>query len=292
MFDRLSLELSGYYLITFEPQTADRDGRSHDIAVNVSRPGLTVRARRQFSAEPLGMAKPVDDLLTDTMRSALPAADFDLRLTTFSYRDDASGRVKVIIGAEIDRSFNPAGPLSLAYHVRSEHGAAPAADVEKSLTPAAAGRTPAALPDRRRPRTRSLHDQDGRRGRPGHRASVSRTFDAALTSVGQIRMGELMLVRPNGGASPRPVIDTRVDTGAIAAYTEFYSQAEPQLAAASLTLEIAATADGRTIDSVPMAITGSAGKRIAQAALPVHSLAPGRTSRARSSRVKAGPSAA
>jgi VWFA-related protein len=276
VFDRLSLELSGYYLITFEPETADRDGRTHDIAVNVSRPGLTVRARRQFSAEPLGSAKPVDDLLTDTMRSALPAADFDLRLTTFSYRDDASGRVKLIIGAEIDRSFNPAGPLALAYHVRSGNGAAPVADVEKALTPAPGqeGRPQqymTAVILEPGPYTIKMAVVDDQ----GHRASVSRTFDARLTSVGQIRMGELMLVRPNGGASLRPVIDTRVDTGTIAAYTELYSQAEPQLAAASLTLEIAATEDGLTIDSVPMAISGSAGKRIAQATLPVHALAPG-----------------
>ncbi|HEY7473779.1 MAG TPA: VWA domain-containing protein [Vicinamibacterales bacterium] len=276
VFNRLALELSGYYLITFEPETADRDGRRHDIAVNVTRPGLTIRARRQFSAEPLGSNKPVDDLLTDTMRSALPASDFDLRLTTFSYQDDASGRVKVIIGAEIDRSFNPAGPLAVAYHVRSENGAAPAADVEKSLTPAPGqeGRPQhymTAVLLEPGPYTIKMAVVDDQ----GHRASVSRTFDAKLTFVGQIRMGELMLVRPGGGAGLRPVIDTRVDTGSIAAYTELYSQAEPQLARASLTLEIAASEDGRTIDSVPMAITGTAGKRIAQAALPVHTLAPG-----------------
>jgi VWFA-related protein len=276
VFDRLALELSGYYLITFEPETADRDGRIHDIAVNVTRPGLTIRARRQFSAEPLGSNKPVDDLLTDTMRSALPASDFDLRLTTFSYRDDASGRVKVIIGAEIDRSFNPAGPLALAYHVRSESGAAPAADVEKSLTPAPGqeGRPQhylTAVVLEPGPYTIKMAVVDDQ----GHRASVSRTFEARLTSVGQIRMGELMLVRPGAGAGLRPVIDTRVDTESIAAYTELYSQAEPQLVRASLTLEIAASEDGRTIDSVPMAITGTAGKRIAQAALLVHTLAPG-----------------
>jgi VWFA-related protein len=276
VFDRLALELSGYYLITFEPENADRDGRMHDIAVNVTRPGLTVRARRQFAAEPLGSARPVDDLLTDTMRSALPAADFDLKLTTFSYRDDASGRIKVIIGAEIDRSFNPAGPLAVAYHVRGDAGTPPVAHVEKSLTPSAGqeGRPQqfmAAVVLEPGPYTIKMVVVDDR----GHRASVSRTFEAKLTSAGQIRMGELMLVRPGGGTSPRPVIDTRVDSGAIAAYTEIYSQAEPQLASASLTLEIAATEEGRAIDSVPMTIAAGSGKRVAQATLPVHMLSPG-----------------
>lgn len=276
VFNRLSLELSGYYLITFEPEAADRDGRTHDISVDVARSGLTVRARKQFSAEPLGSSKPVEDVLTDTMRSALSAADFDLKLTTFAYRDDASGRVKVIIGAEIDRSFNAAGPLALGYTVRRDNGSPAAADVEKALVPAAGqeGRpqqymTAVVLDPG--PYSIKLAVVDDR----GHRASVSRTFDARLTSAGQIRMGELMLARPGGGANLRPVIDTRVDTGAVVAYTELYSQAEPQLARASVTLEVAATEDGRTIDSVPMTMVGGAGKRIAQAALPVHTLAPG-----------------
>jgi VWFA-related protein len=276
VFSRLALEMSGYYLITFEPEAADRDGRTHDIAVDVARSGLTVRARKQFSAEPLDSSKPVDDVLTDTMRSALPAADFDLKLTTFAYRDDASGRVKVIIGAEIDRSFNPAGPLALGYTVRRDNGTPAAADVEKSLVPAAGqeGRpqhymTAVVLDPG--PYSIKLAVVDDK----GHRASVSRTFHARLTSAGQIRIGELMLARPGGGSSLKPVIDTRVDTAAVIAYTELYSQAEPQLARASVTLEIAASEDGRTIDSVPMTMAGGAGKRVAQATLPVHTLTPG-----------------
>ncbi len=276
VFTRLALELSGYYLITFEPEAADRDGKQHDIAVNVARPGLTVRARRQFSAEPVGSAKPVDDLLTDTMRSALPAADFDLRLTTFSYRDETTGRIKVIIGTEIDRSFNPGGALALAYTVRTPSGATAAADVEKALVPAAGreGRPQqymaavALEPGSYSIKLVVVDDQ-------GHRASVSRTFEAKLTSVGQIRMGELMLARPGGGANMRPMIDPRVDTAAIVAYTELYSQAEAQLERATMMLEISASEDGRTIDSVPMAVSGTSGKRIAQATLPVQTLAPG-----------------
>jgi tetratricopeptide repeat protein len=224
----------------------------------------------------LGSSKPVEDVLTDTMRSALPAADFDLKVTTFAYRDDASGRVKVIIGAEIDRSFNPAGPLTLGYTIRRENGLTAAADVEKSLVPAAGqdGRPQhymTAVVLEPGPYSIKVAVVDDK----GHRASVWRTFDARLTSAGQIRLGELMLARPGGGANLRPVIDTRVDTAAIVAYTELYSEAEPQLARASMALEIAATEDGRTIDSVPMTMAGGAGKRIAQAALPVHTLTPG-----------------
>ena len=51
-FQRLALELSGYYLLGFEPEAGDRDGRPHDIAVAVRRDGVTVRSRRQFTIEP------------------------------------------------------------------------------------------------------------------------------------------------------------------------------------------------------------------------------------------------
>ena len=48
-FRRLSAELSGYYLLGFEPDARDRNGRPHAISVDVRRRGVTVRSRRQFT---------------------------------------------------------------------------------------------------------------------------------------------------------------------------------------------------------------------------------------------------
>ena len=50
-FQRLSLELSGYYLLGFEPEAGDRNGRPHDIQVDVGANGVTVRSRRQFTID-------------------------------------------------------------------------------------------------------------------------------------------------------------------------------------------------------------------------------------------------
>ena len=47
-FDRLGRELSGYYLLGFEPTEADRTGRERRIKVEVKTRGLTVRARPTF----------------------------------------------------------------------------------------------------------------------------------------------------------------------------------------------------------------------------------------------------
>ena len=52
-FQRLSLELSGYYLLSFEPEVGERNGRPHDIQVNVRRKGVTFdRAASSPSARP------------------------------------------------------------------------------------------------------------------------------------------------------------------------------------------------------------------------------------------------
>jgi VWFA-related protein len=47
-FDRLADELSGYYLLAFEVQEGDRDGRSHAIGVTTVRRGDTIRSRSRF----------------------------------------------------------------------------------------------------------------------------------------------------------------------------------------------------------------------------------------------------
>jgi len=47
-FDRIVRETSAGYLLAFQTADADRDGKAHQIAVRVNRPGVTIRARSQF----------------------------------------------------------------------------------------------------------------------------------------------------------------------------------------------------------------------------------------------------
>ena len=44
--ERIESEISGYYLLGIESEPNDKDGRPHEIRVDVSRPGATVRSRR------------------------------------------------------------------------------------------------------------------------------------------------------------------------------------------------------------------------------------------------------
>ena len=51
-FQRLATELSGYYLLSFEPLAGDRDDKPHKIKIDVHKRDVDVRARREFSVAP------------------------------------------------------------------------------------------------------------------------------------------------------------------------------------------------------------------------------------------------
>ena len=49
-FDRIVRDNSSYYVLAYYPAQNRRDGKFHRIQVRVSRPGVTVRARRGYIA--------------------------------------------------------------------------------------------------------------------------------------------------------------------------------------------------------------------------------------------------
>ena len=65
-FDRLASELSGYYLLGFEPEAADRDGKQHSISVSVRRE----RRRRAVAARVHLRPRGASDRSADDRRPA------------------------------------------------------------------------------------------------------------------------------------------------------------------------------------------------------------------------------
>jgi tetratricopeptide (TPR) repeat protein len=51
-FERLSREMTGYYILAFEADPTERDGKPHRLTVDLKRPGLEIRSRREFIARP------------------------------------------------------------------------------------------------------------------------------------------------------------------------------------------------------------------------------------------------
>jgi VWFA-related protein len=278
VFSRLDLELSGYYLVSFEPDLVDRDGKPHEISVKVSRPGVYVRARQQFKVAAPASTRSSDDLLVEALRNPLPASDVGLKVTTFTFRDDASSKLKVLITTELDRSFNPAGPFSLGYIVTNTTGKLVGSQFDKNV--AVASKDDEGRPQRYTgaivvdPGIYTLKlavvDPKGRTG------SVERTFEAKLTSAGQLKFGELMLAEVAGGVA-KPSVDGRINATTLMAYAEVYSDAAAPLAGATARIEIGKTEHDPPNETaiLPFSDRKYDGKRTAEGGVPIALLAAG-----------------
>ena len=98
-FGRIVSENSTYYLLGFYP-SPKRDGKFHKIAVRVTRPGLTVRARAGYHAPKAGKAdeKADADPLTALIAAAVPSAGMPMRLAVPAFKHTtAAARVWMTI---------------------------------------------------------------------------------------------------------------------------------------------------------------------------------------------------
>jgi VWFA-related protein len=280
VFQRLALELSGYYLLSFEPQGVDRDGKPHQIKVEVRRQGLLVRARREFSVDTARATLSPEELLAETLRSPLLATEVPLGVTTYTFRDGATRKLKVLIAAEIGRAQNPAGDFALAFVLIDGNNKIAASQFEQSLgrpVPGEEGEpqpyTGAVLID---PGVYTLKlavmDPEGRRG------SVEYSFRAQVQSAGQLRVGDLMVAQVSPGPKPevRPLVRPDVTRDSVHCYVELYSDVRAQLEKASIALDIAAEPTGRALETGVARLDAVEGEqRTAEGSVPVALLPPG-----------------
>ena len=280
-FVRLATELSGYYLLSFEPEPADRDAKPHKIKIEVPRrSSLLVRARTEYTMDPPRVVTP-EQRLTDVLSAPLLGTDIGLKLTTYSFTENDSNKLRVMLAAEIDRTQNLRDKVSLAYTVVDGNDRVVSAQVEPELT------TPV-RPDSRTQGYMSavtlapgtyivklaVVDDKGRRG------SVERTVHAQLTSAGQIHLTDLLLSDDSGpGGALNPSVAAQFTGDVLHGYLELHSEAPQALDSAAITLEIAPNEAARAIDSVPVHVQKEATpvptRRVVEGAVPITLLPPG-----------------
>jgi len=103
-YDRIVQENSAYYLLAYYPPNPKRDGKFHKIDVRVTRPGLTVRARRGY-ANPTGKApapvkSTVSAELRDTLDSPLPVSGLAMKVFAAPFKGVAPN-ASVLLGVEL-----------------------------------------------------------------------------------------------------------------------------------------------------------------------------------------------
>jgi VWFA-related protein len=283
IFKRLELELSGYYVLGFEADASDRDERPHRIKVDVpGRGDLDMRARPEFSAA-AERAKTMETVLSETLRAPLLANEIRLKATAYTLRDPASQKLRIVVGAEIDRLRESAGRLALAFTLFDAQGRLVASHLEPDVSTRVNPRTGvhqyfgAVFTDGPGVHTLKVAVADDLK----RRGSVEHTFEAKLTTAGALRIGNLLLAENVDADSPaevEPVVSDDYTGTVLHAIVEIYAEGGA-IADTGVTFEIADGERARAISSVtagpppPAYVKPTA--RTFLAALPIDVLPPG-----------------
>ena len=280
-FQRLSLELSGYYLLSFEPEVGERNGRPHDIQVTVRRKGVTVRSRRQFTIGPT-VVKSVASNITAVLRDPLPVSEIPIKVTTYSFRETHSDRIRLLIAAEVDQAPTTAGDLSLGYVLVDFDRRLAASQLDEKLRPIAQRSDHSqryfstAVLDRGRYTLKlAAVDDAGRRG------TIERVVRAQLNVAGPLQLTDLLIADSagaDGNMPPAPTVDGTFSGSTLHGYLELFADTPEPLDAASVSFEVATgeTSVALQQESATLrAAKDDAGCRIAGASVTIANLPAG-----------------
>jgi VWFA-related protein len=138
-YDRIVGDNSSYYVLAYYPPT-DKPGRFHRIDVRVSRPGLTVRARRGYAlpktkaaaAKPTGPNAPSQDLI-DAIGSPIPVSGLTMHVFAAPFKGTAPN-ASVLFGVEFrgrDLRPSPNDIVELTYMAIDANGKVRAGNTDK-----------------------------------------------------------------------------------------------------------------------------------------------------------------
>ena len=270
-FGKIARELSGYYLVGFEAGGADRDGKPHRIELRVKARGALVRARQTFSApSEAARGRAVADQLGTLLRSPRLATELPLRVSTYTYQEPGSAKLRVVVSAELASRSDAASLPTLAFVLLDTRNviAASATHVAERGRHAFSA---IVAPGDYTLKVAGI-DPLGRRG------SVERGFAARLGEVGQLRFSDLLVAAaPTSPDDPlHPTIDGTHE-GEVVAYVELYADEAMPLRQATVRMEVASSEAGPSVVTIPATLhRRDARWVIARAQLPTESLPPGR----------------
>jgi VWFA-related protein len=211
---RIADEISAYYVLGFTPQSPERDGKPHRIELQTARREVTLRARPSFVIGAPVPASPELQQPATMLGDFAVHADLPLRVTAYPFRHTDKTSAKILVALETTESA--ATLTAAAFAIIDVKGGVAAEWTEEGvnvvLRPVMTA--VAVPPGEYRLRAAAL-DTRGRRG------AVDYEFDAALTKMGALEAGALMLgTLERDTFKPRMLTDAR--TGDLSGYLELY----------------------------------------------------------------------
>ncbi|MSO81971.1 MAG: VWA domain-containing protein [Acidobacteria bacterium] len=256
IFERLAGEMLAYYMLGVEQVPDDRDGKPHRIDVAVQRRNVTVRSRRAFVlSSPTTTRRNAEETLLDTLKSPFGVAEIPLRVTTFTQKDTASDKTRIVLAAEVGQPGGEPEEFTVGYVLLDSDGKVVAGTADKRTLSVPNGFANAPrdylgeiLVE---PGNYSLRfgvvDASGRRG------GVIREVNAWKLGGEEFALGDLLIgdAGPDARARIRPGVEPRVVAN-LGAVLEVYSTIPGLLDATTVSFEIADSQDS------PALITGPA----------------------------------
>jgi VWFA-related protein len=265
-FERISRELTGYYLLAFEARDGDRDGRPHRIRVSLARRGGELRARTGFTLPAPSLSARGAEL-TALLRSLQPVTELPLRVATYAYAEPEAQKVRVVISAEAGSRDTPQGTW-LGFVLIDGAGVIAATATHQARD----GRYSfsAVVPAGTYTLRAAAIDPFGRQG------SVERIFRVVPAAANELHLGDLMLAAlPASPGDPlEPFID-RVTGSAVVAYLEMHGSGRAPRPEA-VRVHIAASASGDPlVSAAATTAVQDGGWSMARATLAISALPPG-----------------
>ena len=258
-FKRVATELSGYYLIGFEPETHDRDGKPHKITVDVRRPGVTLRARNEFTVERAATDADTQRIVADLLRSPAVATAIPFKLTTYTFQDPGTTKIRLLVGIQTERPDS--GRLAMGLALIKPDGASGATWYQPSIEAPSDSATQtyfATMVVEPGPYIlkAALLDAHGRRG------SLERQVRAYMTRMSRFRATQLLIGDAKdpdaAGGSIAPTVSGDFSGETLHTYMELFGDTAAAFQGASARVDVLPAGAARPVESAP-AILQTAG---------------------------------
>src|SRR5262249_41545764 len=142
VFDRVEADISGYYLIGVEFDRLEWSSRGHDVRVDVVDRNAVVRVNPRLTNSaappptPPSPRTPYESVLAGLSTSSL-LSDLPIEVSTYTMRGSETGKVQILVHAQIGTDKKEATLTSVAYVIEDTGGTTLEARVfDKPLNPA------------------------------------------------------------------------------------------------------------------------------------------------------------